>query len=184
MKWLAPGLYFALLLVAPPRGERGLKFGDCQRDYKAKGVAPPRGERGLKYCSAAWRIVFITVAPPRGERGLKFAGACAVIIPMRVAPPRGERGLKYVHGRRRLIRCGRSPSWGAWIEILMYARARSASRVAPPRGERGLKCPIRYRVSINEKVAPPRGERGLKSHLVVYYQHLQFAAYGCVERHL
>lgn len=34
------------------------------------------------------------------------------------------------------------------------------------------------------EVAPPRGERGLKSHLVVYYQHLQFAAYGCVERHL
>ena len=34
---------------------------------------------------------------------------------------------------------GRSPSWGAWIEMLMYTGAPSSLSVAPPRGERGLK---------------------------------------------
>ena len=36
-----------------------------------------------------------------------------------VAPPRGERGLKYkLSGGSQITRVGRSPSWGAWIEIL------------------------------------------------------------------
>ena len=50
-----------------------------------------------------------------------------------VAPPRGERGLKWIDNRDRSLRgeC-RSPSWGAWIEILMYARARSVSRRSLP----------------------------------------------------
>ena len=35
-------------LVAPPRGERGLKFFVLRRLLAADVVAPPRGERGLK----------------------------------------------------------------------------------------------------------------------------------------
>ena len=78
----------------------------------------------------------------------------------------------------------RSPSWGAWIEMPLVTVKSRIWRVASPRGERGLKCAAaRSRRGLGH-VAPPRGERGLKSHLVVYYQHLQFAAYGCVERHL
>ena len=34
-------------------------------------VAPPRGERGLKYNRSALRCQGLRVAPPRGERGLK-----------------------------------------------------------------------------------------------------------------
>ena len=40
------------------------------------------------------------------------------VLPVLVAPPRGERGLKL--GPQPLALCvlaGRSPSWGAWIEI-------------------------------------------------------------------
>ena len=75
----------------------------------------------------AWIEIFIhicvsiafLVAPPRGERGLKSFMAVLYVVSDIVAPPRGERGLKF--------RCntgifhnvpGRSPSWGAWIEIL------------------------------------------------------------------
>ena len=39
---------------------------------------------------------------------------------------------------------GRSPSWGAWIEIRREADRALAYIVAPPRGERGLKCPYSY----------------------------------------
>ena len=35
-------------------------------------VAPPRGERGLKYIPNPTESVLLHVAPPRGERGLKL----------------------------------------------------------------------------------------------------------------
>ena len=80
----------------------------------------------------------------------------------------------------------RSPSWGAWIEIVNGTFLQNFESVAPPRGERGLKCDIlphllnavkrrspswgawieirpRRTVSMPCGVAPPRGERGLKS---------------------
>ena len=79
------------------------------------------------------------VAPPRGERGLKrlLGGAHTHQAP--VAPPRGERGLKLRYYLQVRPLCGRSPSWGAWIET-MFARVMPAPySVAPPRGERGLK---------------------------------------------
>ena len=34
--------------VAPPRGERGLKYKVLEHDSNDLKVAPPRGERGLK----------------------------------------------------------------------------------------------------------------------------------------
>ena len=61
---------------------------------------------------------FSAVAPPRGERGLKSSA------PVKVgkAPPR------------------RSPSWGAWIEMMFLPSVLNMPLlVAPPRGERGLK---------------------------------------------
>ena len=57
---------------------------------------------------------------------------------------------------------GRSPSWGAWIEIFPAAFANGIPRVAPPRGERGLKSGLLCRTNDRIQVAPPRGERGLK----------------------
>ena len=36
----------------------------------------------------------------------------------------------------------RSPSWGAWIEIVNGTFLQNFESVAPPRGERGLKCDI------------------------------------------
>ena len=38
---------------------------------------------------------------------------------------------------RQMIR--RSPSWGAWIEMIAAALSYIGFAVAPPRGERGLK---------------------------------------------
>ena len=57
-------------------------------------VAPPRGERGLKRLSPAPHALPDTVAPPRGERGLKLGLRQEVGKKVCVAPPRGERGLK------------------------------------------------------------------------------------------
>ena len=57
-----------------------------------------------------------------------------------VAPPRGERGLKYVGWRMERRHTGRrSPSWGAWIEMVSSSLTALVYLVAPPRGERGLK---------------------------------------------
>ena len=129
------------IVVAPPRGERGLKLKLRGGHFVAPPVAPPRGERGLKYCgriyagcrysrSPSWGAwieintpkytVFggFRVAPPRGERGLKFIVPSNRKIHSLVAPPRGERGLKLMYARARSVsRRGRSPSWGAWIEM-------------------------------------------------------------------
>ena len=50
-----------------------------------------------------------------------------------VAPPRGERGLKskpfYFLGN---INLGRSPSWGAWIEILNGEVERAVEKCRSP----------------------------------------------------
>ena len=57
-------------------------------------VAPPRGERGLKYSVILLALCRILVAPPRGERGLKYWRVQTIDTDDAVAPPRGERGLK------------------------------------------------------------------------------------------
>ena len=57
-------------------------------------VAPPRGERGLKFSFGAALPPLALVAPPRGERGLKSFLQLFYPAPKIVAPPRGERGLK------------------------------------------------------------------------------------------
>ena len=57
-------------------------------------VAPPRGERGLKCSARDFFVGYKRVAPPRGERGLKFAKVITWVAAFFVAPPRGERGLK------------------------------------------------------------------------------------------
>ena len=127
--------------VAPPRGERGLKFLRPLGGFPRPAVAPPRGERGLKFremplalrpeqCrSPSWGawiemerekeiIRRLGVAPPRGERGLKSHLHAVQRTAQGVAPPRGERGLKFVIGLKEWVtQGGRSPSWGAWIEI-------------------------------------------------------------------
>ena len=85
----------------------------------------------------------------------------------------------------------RSPSWGAWIEILWLQNHIPPRAVAPPRGERGLKSmPVNCSLSAHTgrspswgawieifapsmryeclQVAPPRGERGLTCYLRVF----------------
>ena len=56
----------------------------------------------------------------------------------------------------------RSPSWGAWIEIPKANQRNKRDNVAPPRGERGLKSEPELVIIRIKNVAPPRGERGLK----------------------
>ena len=85
------------------------------------------------------------------------------MIATRVAPPRGERGLKYPHPQAGDMRPGRrSPSWGAWIEIVRVACPSFCPPVAPPRGERGLKSKLADIALHIVASLPPRGERGLK----------------------
>ena len=62
-----------------------------------------------------------------------------------------------------LLLAGRSPSWGAWIEIATSGHLCHTAPVAPPRGERGLKSSMCANPLSAKLVAPPRGERGLKS---------------------
>ena len=47
MRLLVPAHNYAV--VAPPRGERGLKLSFTETMVNLGVVAPPRGERGLKY---------------------------------------------------------------------------------------------------------------------------------------
>ena len=79
-----------------------------------------------------------------------------------VAPPRGERGLKSAERRGNAGHHSRSPSWGAWIEIVLHNGICTKVEVAPPRGERGLKSKLEQASASTRLVAPPRGERGLK----------------------
>ena len=83
--------------VAPPRGERGLKFPVVRQTLVVFAVAPPRGERGLKLHDVEFDGTNDAVAPPRGERGLKSPSAALAAASNVVAPPRGERGLKLRH---------------------------------------------------------------------------------------
>ena len=163
MKCVAHVAAVLCAVVAPPRGERGLKCAVPPALRLLYLVAPPRGERGLKclirlllfvQChrrSPSWgawiemlknssRSKQRMVAPPRGERGLKSPCRRPVGIRRAVAPPRGERGLKCLSSVKKLLRYGRSPSWGAWIGIISGDTVTIGSlTVAPPRGERGLK---------------------------------------------
>ena len=127
------------MTVAPPRGERGLKFLYGEISDTSWFVAPPRGERGLKYRREILDRQPRQVAPPRGERGLKCSARGFAAWVLQVAPPRGERGLKCLRAIKIPFASGRSPSWGAWIEIDDSNLTRYGENVAPPRGERGLK---------------------------------------------
>ena len=128
-------------MVAPPCGERGLKFlfgtenHDNPRRSPLRGAwieisllsSSPTSKGSRSPLRGAWIEILCLcvgldgaddVAPPCGERGLKSVvpqplGHCGI-----VAPPCGERGLKSrANGFRR-----------------------NADEVAPPCGERGLKC--------------------------------------------
>ena len=142
--------------VAPPRGERGLKYYMLYTTFYQLLVAPPRGERGLKYLrqsrqppcrirrSPSWgaRIEMphseqicmpSPVAPPRGERGLKCLSASMCADRTQVAPPRGVRGLKSAYQNPTLRRaCSRSPSWGARIEISVPPRFGGRAKASLP----------------------------------------------------
>ena len=104
-------------------------------------VAPPRGERGLKFRQFTDNFIKICRSPSWGawiEIHLSPLG----ISTASVAPPRGERGLKYI-GRMLIAgKIRRSPSWGAWIEISLPFALSTDIIVAPPRGERGLKSAV------------------------------------------
>ena len=102
-------------------------------------VAPPRGERGLKYYFAPHSSTTIPVAPPRGERGLKCRPARSCPQAIRRSPSWGAWIEIACLARLNVAVIGRSPSWGAWIEMVTCWSKPAGYTVAPPRGERGLK---------------------------------------------
>ena len=81
-------------------------------------VAPPRGVRGLKCPLPRLLPLPVRVAPPRGVRGLKSSSVGASGKTAGVAPPRGVRGLKLFCDELSPPVYSRTPSWGAWIEII------------------------------------------------------------------
>ena len=80
-------------MVAPPRGERGLKPLRGLAVLHGLGRSPSWGAWIETFTPLKNRLLAI-VAPPRGERGLKHAVAATYMRVVFVAPPRGERGLK------------------------------------------------------------------------------------------
>ena len=80
--------------VAPPRGERGLKYNIESHHFHHECRSPSWGA-WIEISFPFSFFPFQKVAPPRGERGLKFNAGDRVRILEDVAPPRGERGLKY-----------------------------------------------------------------------------------------
>ena len=80
-------------------------------------VAPPRGERGLKFVYRVYWCIVLMVAPPRGERGLKYSAVKQVRRDFSRSPSWGAWIEIQIHALSRLSLGCRSPSWGAWIEI-------------------------------------------------------------------
>ena len=149
-------------LVAPPRGERGLKsLGEWGQKVRRK-VAPPRGERGLKSAARDFLGDDISRSPSWGAWIEITLGRCTLAESMRRSPSWGA----WIEIRSKslctLTTMGRSPSWGAWIEMPKNANRNHKHSVAPPRGERGLKSDLPELPRESRLVAPPRGERGLK----------------------
>ena len=108
----------ALLKVAPPRGERGLKSCRIESECAARTRRSPSWGAWIEIALQISLSPTFSVAPPRGERGLKFQALQSfLLVWARVAPPRGERGLKFGSCRALCASLCRSPSWGAWIEI-------------------------------------------------------------------
>ena len=139
MKYTVFGQSIPLMGVAPPRGERGLKFAKIWHKEAIKMVAPPRGERGLK--STTWTQTMQTQRrSPSWGAWIEITHIRCRMALLKVAPPRGERGLKSCRIESECAaRTRRSPSWGAWIEIALQISLSPTFSVAPPRGERGLK---------------------------------------------
>ena len=80
-------------------------------------VAPPRGERGLKYHSHVELSLADCSRSPSWGAWIEIQDFTPTELMPYVAPPRGERGLKYSYAQEHGIDTRRSPSWGAWIEI-------------------------------------------------------------------
>ena len=105
-------------------------------------VAPPRGERGLKFSFGA-------ALPPLARRSPSWGawieivcvGVYGCVINCRSPSWGAWIEISYGYIIQQILYC-RSPSWGAWIEMLTVTVPRRKSAVAPPRGERGLKYQI------------------------------------------
>ena len=107
---------------------------------KLRIVAPPRGERGLKCGGTTPSGTWLRRSPSWGawiEIAVRHKGR---YVQVGRSPSWGAWiEIIMVHTYIMCHDC-RSPSWGAWIEISLLRRYRSTALVAPPRGERGLKC--------------------------------------------
>ena len=57
---------------------------------------------------------------------------------------------------------GRSPSWGAWIEILFAYLCGTLDMRRSPSWGAWIEIVVLYSIAHYQLVAPPRGERGLK----------------------
>ena len=80
-------------IVAPPVGERGLKFAGINNKKERTAVAPPVGERGLKSPFQMVRDTRQGRSPCRGA-WIEISELPMAIVQALVAPPVGERGLK------------------------------------------------------------------------------------------
>ena len=139
MKYSARGFAAWVLQVAPPRGERGLKFSLLWGGIAAPCRRSPSWGAWIEICRFLLSFYKIERRSPSWGAWIEIHDAREIACDNRVAPPRGERGLKYILSppRRPLVvslplrgawieitdcpdivcaACCRSPSWGAWSE--------------------------------------------------------------------
>ena len=102
-------------LCRPPRGGRGLKFKDLDKNKLQTG-RPPRGGRGLKFPADLAALLGQKSPPSRGA-WIEIAISSHVAVPPSRRPPRGGRGLKCENAGRSGGYQLSPPSRGAGIEI-------------------------------------------------------------------
>ena len=109
----------------------------------AESVAPPRGERGLKYIPKNYEGEKTMGRSPSWGAWIEILFPfCLLALRLSRSPSWGAWIEISCSATRLVRRISRSPSWGAWIEIALLSLLLLPSLVAPPRGERGLKlCP-------------------------------------------
>ena len=125
-------------VVAPPRGERGLKPNPRRERLQQNRRSPSWGAWIETPAAKSARLRQMSRSPSWGA-WIETMFLCLRAIKIPVAPPRGERGLKQTPTTSGEFLPSRSPSWGAWIETSSACARSIFCFVAPPRGERGLK---------------------------------------------
>ena len=169
------------LIVAPPRGERGLKPILRQIAPRIHGRSPSWGAWIETSQATAYISILSSRSPSWGawiETWMLLKRKWENKVPSWGA---------WIETVASTVFCtpvkGRSPSWGAWIETAFpYPMLNTQQRRSPSWGA-WIETFGAYLLNISKRVAPPRGERGLKpdTHLRMINKTLSLPLVGSVD---